>query len=105
MATALLHSSPARLMSVIVIDDSDQEEGSQSRAGTVSVPKSIADVLSAAKASSFAHPATSRRGRSDPTCLTTPTNTQIRQRSVKSQPDEIIEIDSDEFSGKPQVSL
>jgi hypothetical protein len=90
---------------VIVIDDSDQEDCSQSRASTVAVLNTIAGVLSTANASSSAHPATSRRGKSDPTGLATPTNTQIRQRSAKSQPDEIIVIDSDESSDKPQVNF
>lgn len=95
-------SAPA----VIVIDDSEQEDCSQSRAGTVSVLKSIVGILSTANASSSAHPATSRRGKSDPAGLATPTNTQIHQRSPKSQPDdEIIEIESDEFLDKPQVSF
>ena len=65
---------------VIVIDDSDQEDCPQS-----------------------AHP-TSRRRKPEPMLrFAPPTDTQTRLRSAKNKPYEIIEIDSDEHSDKPPL--
>ena len=79
---------------VIVIDDSDQEDCPQPAVNSIAGP------------SNAPHPPTSQRGKSVPMPqLPPPTGAQTRQRSAKSKPHEIIEIDSDESSDKPPVSF
>lgn len=81
--------SHSKYRTVIVIDDSDQEDPQPA-------------VNSNARTANAAHPPTSRRRKSEPMSrLAPPTNTQTRLRSAKNKPYEIIEIDSDEHSDKP----
>ena len=93
---------------VIVVNDSDQEDcgGSQSDTSTVSLVNSIASILSNAKASGSTRSVTSRRNKSELMSCDSrneATVTGIRQRLTRSQLQEVIVIDCDESSDKPQV--
>jgi hypothetical protein len=83
--------SHSKQRTVIVIDDSDQEDGAQPA------------LNSNARTPNAAHPRTSRRRKSEPMSrFAPPTNTQTRLRSAKNKPYEIIEVDSDD---SPPVSF
>jgi hypothetical protein len=87
--------SHSKQRTVIVIDDSDQEDGAQPA------------LNSNARTPNAAHPPpTSRRRKSEPMpSFAPPTNTQTRLRSAKNKPYEIIEVDSDDYPDKPPVSF